>query len=1120
MPDEIKSGFKECPACAEPIRERAKVCRFCGAILTDEPLPEFIGGKPGAVNLEELEGLLNGGDIGRSLESQFAELGVQLSSQQQHRLEEFLAHSDDEYRTATVMFVDITGYTALSEKLKPEVIKREILNPFYEICSRTIDFFNGMVVKFQGDACMAVFGAPKAYDRDAESAVRAVLEIRERVRRFPSVAGIKVTLSSGVETGEILSSAIQTGNSFKFDVFGPAVNMAQRIESISAADTIRIGEETHGLVKQAFDLQEMAAQKVKNVARALKSYSVLSAKTPNEIRHAETTAFIGRAAELQKIENHWDDFLVQLDDEECDSEFAYGVKISGEAGIGKSRLAYEFAASNEKQCRMLTSECLPYGRKIAWGLWRGMIASLWNGSIFDPIEDSRKQLANIFNELGYSNEEQLPFLAMFGIREGLAAFSAMPPQAIRQQWTVDLHNLLQALAKKQPLILIFDDLQWADPTSLEVLGKLMSDPPLHRVFMLHTCRPDFETSIEALNKIPAIQLEGLAENERDELLELLTEEHGLLPEILEAVKQRAGNSPHYLLEFMKTVEQLLLEFEGSQQELAGRLSEFVPSSLREMLQSRLDRLDHRSRQVLSSASILGQQIAFELISLFDQLKDGLLEQLYTLCSLEFLIDAMVPGAIEFRFRHHLTREVVYQSILERQREEYHRQIAARLKEKFFTELESYCSIIAYHYSLSPDKEQAMEFLQMTGDQAEQQGAAEEAIDAYRSMLELLNTKEVGLNRPAQHCFALRHLGRLLRITGKAQEAIDELNKGMPVARKTKVAADAAALRTETALAMLDLGDYEGAEKELTAAQRAIAKSDNNELLGQILNARGMVAWGRGNFKQARKLFEKVDSLKIGAANPVLVGNVKNNLALLDWKSGDLKAALKQFKAAHKLHEKANDKFSTALSLMNIGIIEENLGRLKNAEQKYREAVESGERLHFRQLQGAVHGNLANLFLIQQEFDRSLVHGLQSLQIAEKIQDRRSAAIALENISLAQIGLERIDEAQFHLKQAREFAREIQDEERQFSLELVEIELILEINGSENLEEKIRQASQTLKTKQYFVEQPRLLRLQCLSKIKNGEKSEAKIIREKAIKAAEKQNNNSELQLLKAIKISA
>jgi len=1181
-----RKGFRECPVCFEEIRAKALVCRFCGAVLTEQHLPSLISpqlaeavekeretyeaerktradverGAPEPIarppkpkeprpkGLDALERTVGKEDLNAIISAHFSGARAEISASQQRRLQEFLEHPGDEYRTASVLFVDVSGYTALSEKLRTEYVK-DVLDAFYEICTQAVDGNDGTIVKFEGDACLAVFGAPVAYDRDVEACVRAALRIREQVRCFPLIEETRIQVSTGIETGEILTSFVTREGKQDFDIFGPTVNLAKHIQSAAGKDTILVGPFAWEQVKGVFEFRKKRARKLKNVAKPVVTYEILGERAdrierrdisrPFVAREKErrtkvllsrverrdfSTPFVGREKERRTMESLWETFFRERGRSEPSAGYR-GVRLTGIPGIGKSRLAEEFLEGRKDACTILRSESCHQDMRVPFGLWRLGLCRLWRGGPEDSPDKTRRNLDFWIGKLEIGPD--LPALkAMFGLPEALEQMASLGPAALKRLMLAELRSFLLALARERPLVLFLDDLQWADPSSVEILDSLGTPPGLPSVFLILSHRPEFRVRGEHVRSLPSLHLKPLEAKNRDALLGHLVSLEELGPEIREALAERATGNPLFLVEMLRCVMDDLTkagrDLKGK--ELADRIRESVPGNLKGLLQSRIDLLDQRRRLTLQCGAVLGQRFAYRLIELFDMIRDGLMARLYALKGLEFLEEVKSAAELEFLFRHHLIRETAYGSLLQRQRRELHRFAAERMELTFKNRLSDLYPVLAYHFERGDDPERALHYLHLAGDRAFEQAATLEAIEFYESALKRLwkdgEPEEKQQERAGR---ILRRKGILHRLAGENAESLAcfERGRNLPVFRGNRIRQ--AEFAAEIGTTFLKQSDYQSGRRELEDALRKTQNLKDPGLRAQILNALGTCAWEEGKLAEARKFYDRTLKTPITKDLQTIHADARNNLALLDWRGGRLERARDHFRVALSLYQRIGQPFGVALALMNLGIIEENMGRFAQARRCYRLSLERGERIHFMQLQCAVHANLGNLALVCERFSEAMEHNAQSRVLAERIGDRRSEAIALENLTLGHIGLRQFQEAKASLREARKIAREIADQERKVSLDLAEIELRLaehdgrgSRHGLGRVESALQVAQKEIEENGYLAELPRLWRLYAAAYGQGGREPEMRDALKKALEECARQKNRSEERRIKTL----
>lgn len=1092
-------GYKECPVCGEWIREKAKLCRFCGAVLTDEELPA-------RVSVAERDQASESEDL---IEARFEELGIERSLRHRRRLEDFLHGAEEQYRNASVLFVDINGYTAMCEKVRAENVK-DILDAYYNICTHTVDFYNGFVLEFQGDGCLAVFGAPVAYDRDAESAVRAACEIRLRMEAFPPMHGQRVTVSCAVETGEILSSVIKTRSSVRYKVFGSTVNLASRIQHAAGVNTLLVGPATRELVKSVFDLRERPAEQFKNVERPVVTYEVVGVREGMPARRDMSVAFVGRTRELAKLDAVWAGFVgasAKAELAPLDSRVAV---ISGEPGAGKTRLCLQFAATRGGRSRLVAAEGAPYDIKIPWGLWRSVVAAILGDPAIAAGQADWKRTGERLGELAAAKDEVPILLAILGETRAVLRASGLAPRALVRQACAAIRGLLGRCAADAPVVLRLDDLQWCDPTSLEVLGMLVADSP-QRVFFLISHRTGFDAAIPGLRASQRIALGGLDQQSRVDLFNLLADVHEFAPELRDELVGRAAGNPFYLGELVRAW------LEHGQGASASDRSGFVPLSLKEMLQARIDVLDQRRRLVLQCGAVIGRRFMFQIIDLFRLIREGLLARLYSLKSLSLLDDEATRQGLEFYFLHHVTREVAYQSLLERHRTELHKMIAESIEERLLSTMPGCAAVLAYHFGQANEDLKATSYLKKAGDQAAAVAGTAEAIESYTEALDRLSKLPESPDTIVLRVELLRARGRILRFAGDYPGALAALDEGLLVARRLRRSDLPMRLRLEKGLVEVATGRHDEAAASLRFALASAKKTGDKVTLGYAWNALASCAWQSGCLDDVVRWDAKVTELGVERTHPVLAADARNNLALVAWKRGDLTRAATLFREALRLYRAGGEKFGICVSLMNLGIIEENTGRCARAEKRYREALELAGRTSFRQVVTAVEANVANLCMAKGRHAEAVTHSARSLEVAKAIGDRRSECIALENLGLSRLALGFAKEARGDLAEAARIAGDLTDPERVLSVALAQAELALAGRRFAVAVKLLGDSWSRVGSDGFTSELPRWHRLDASLKLAKRETAAAAASIEAGLAEARRQGNSTELARLLALR---
>lgn len=662
--------------------------------------------------------------------------------------------SDADRRTVTILFADLSGFTALSEQLDPEAVQRLQTELFKEWTAAVQDF-GGFVDKFIGDAMLALFGAPVAHEDDPERALRAALAMIARTQRlgqnFPATIP-KMLLHVGINTGPVVAGGLGVGAAKSYSVTGDTVNTAQRLQSLAEPGEVLVGPLTYRLTRHAFCYESLG-----NVALRGKADSVLVHRlrgplaAPRAARGLEalglSTPLIGRGAELRRM-------LSSLD-RACEGS-AQLLRLVGEAGIGKSRLVNEFIAQVgcEERFRNVVvryAACSSLGEQ-SYGTIGAMVRSAAGVMRNDAPDEMRVKLAALLADLDLESEEAerlMPLLYyVIGLCDPKAPLRHVEPEQLHRQILSAVRTIFERRLSMSPLLIIVEDLHWADAVSVEALRFLMDRMERSRLMLVVTHRPAIENDRLDSSRFShtTLRLSQLGNEDGRRLLAALfgeawvTSARALLCNILE----RAGGNPLFIEEIVRGLIDLgVLRRDGPQWHIVGgEATVSIPDTIQAMLLARVDRLPLEARRLAQEAAVIGPRFDATLLEAVTADPARVGAGLELLCDAEIIREVAGSGSISahcYRFTQTLLQDVIYQNLLLQRRTEMHGQIASAF-EKLCGEsperLED-LTVLGHHFALSAEREKGARYLREAGDRARMVFANDDALRFYEQALAAL-----------------------------------------------------------------------------------------------------------------------------------------------------------------------------------------------------------------------------------------------------------------------------------------------------------------------------------------------------------------------------------------------
>jgi class 3 adenylate cyclase/tetratricopeptide (TPR) repeat protein len=908
-----------------------------------------------------------------------------------------------ERRQATIILADIKGSTDLSERVDVETWV-EIMNHVFQILGSAIYRYGGEIDQYRGDGLVAFFGAKVTHEDDPERAVLASLAMQEAVhqysRQLAETEARELLLRVGVNTGEVIAATVGGGPGHYTEdtAMGRAIALAARLESAAEPGTVQVSENTYQLVAHSFEWQPLGQVTVKGFSQPQSVYRPLAHK-PDTAKMRGIAglecSLVGRQAEI--------DALCRVL-ERLQAGIGGIVTVVGEAGLGKSRLVTEVremvAGGAPGGLRWVEGRCLSYASSTAYQLWLDMqrsVLDIVSGASATTVAEALQVRVQVL--CSNCMDDVLPFLTQMmslpldtraqDILRGLGA------DGLKAGTFRAIETLITCALQRGPLVIVCEDLHWADMTSLELLDRVLALTDRAPLLLICVLRPDVEHACWQIREKAAgeyrhhhtdIWLSPLSDAESRTLVENLLHVEGVPLSLQEDILGRAEGNPFYLEEILRSLMEdgVLLRDESSGRWTVVRPAKEIhlPATLHGVLMARIDRLDAECKRVLQLASVIGRIFDERVLATIVEAgtRQNLQQHLVTLLRTQMIRQRTRLPEPVYIFKHHLTQEAAYSGLLNRERRLYHRQVAETLEQLYADRIPEHIELLAHHWEYAEEFERAISYLIQAGDRARRLGASGEAVSFFRSAQEKAETLA-----PAQGIDDLRLIHE--RLGDIYMENLSRYGRAL---------------------------DHYRSFLALAATEQDLARGERK--VGSVHLLRGEVEEAQDCFDRALDRLEALPPLAEAS-------RIHYCLASLSFMRHELDEATRHAQTSLQIAQQVDDRRGMADAFRTMGGISNARGEPALRQQYDARSLELYRELGDWMRIAQACNNLGGSYQWSGQMDRALALYQEGLQIAQRIGDTRDEALLLTTTAEVYLDQGRWALAIEHLERALFLAQE-------------------------------------------------------------------------------------------------
>jgi class 3 adenylate cyclase/tetratricopeptide (TPR) repeat protein len=944
-----------CPTCKFENPENSLFCGECGSSMELEVICPHCGEKAP-------QGFKFCNRCGHDLLKPKEDLPVDYNQPQSYT-PKFLANKilttrssiEGERKLVTVLSADVAHFTSMSENLDPESV-HSIMDGCFRLLIEEIHRYEGTINQFLGDGIMAIFGAPVTHEDHAHRACHAALSIQRALVDYgeglKKEYGIDFKMRIGLNTGQVVVGRIGEDLRMDYTALGDTTNIAFLVQQIAKPGQIILSERTFRIIKGYFHCEWSGEERLKNREKPVKYCELHHEREKRsrlDVEEEEKT--------LTRFVNRDEELTMMLDlFERAKKKEGQVICVVGEAGEGKSRLIYEFKKRIDlKEILYLESQCISYGKTIPYYPVVEVMRKSFNISELDGQEKIRRALEVRLKRLDKRLLESVPILfRLLSLETEARPLTMSEPEQAKDVIFEALRLLILSGSQVKPMILVVENLQWMDSTSEEFISYIVESIASFPVFLILTYRVGYTHPFESRSYLRQISLNRFSDHDSKRIIQALIPKHQLSDVFIQLILDKADGNPLYLEEIIKSlVERTIIAKGPMGYELARDMGEIeIPETIQEIVLARVDRLEDHSKMTIQAASVIGREFTLKLLARQEELERQLKQYMKELKNLELVREKSLSPDIEYMFKNIVTKDVIYSSLLRKQRRELHRKTAEAIERLYSEKRDDYLEMLAYHYLQSDVIDKSISYLIQAGDKAKSLYANNEAIEYFRKALDLMDQNNGTWDKYKME--AHQQLADLYDLIGDYPRSIHHYGEGMK---------------------------FVSSLIEKTESLRKI----------------GMICEKKGDIQEASRYYQEAMNLIVHREYPLESGRIYMNIGWIHNRNGDYEKAMDFCTRGLNIFRQEKNEYETALALNNLAVIHEFHGQWDLAEKCNKESIQLIKKIGDQRKLGSFYISLGLLSWKKGKLKTSKNYFKKSLTLMESIGNTLGMANSSSNL---------------------------------------------------------------------------------------------------------------------------